>query len=321
MPDLNFDCQLMNLGKLNLIELLEVAQTSKQLAALTSDAFRRQYGSKTIEIYGTIVPLANNRMEVMGSTIRILSPELYFKVLQHFGHVISRIRISYIHIKVEQRNKIHSFIGKYCSDSLVSLEFYPGDDTALFNWQQPFAKVAIIQLFGIINSSQNANMELNEIFPNLRQLSLNHVTTSNPSILDIAFQHLEDIEIVEHNNDGFPFDNRSPIEKLFTKNANIKNLQLFDCDLGNYIEMMNKVLPHLQTLGLSWNEYAGKLSIANQAKFDVNTLIEFMEQRSELNRLSLVFPGEKVYDQLNEHFKDGWAFNGTKNHFSIERLA
>lgn len=96
---------------------------------------------------------------------------------------------------------------------------------------------------------------MNEIFPELRRLTLDSVHVSNAEIFNTKFPHLKHVKIrfslpldgeAPNLNDDDSLKNAMAIKNLFEKNPQIKNVVLVHCT-KEQVKIVQTALPKLES--------------------------------------------------------------------------
>lgn len=137
-------------------------------------------------------------------------------------------------------------------------------------YQNPAENVEYLTLQGKIVPPKK--IRLNEVFPELRELTLYSIYVSDPNIFDVKFPHLnqvtikyqpmvdEKFEIMKNGKIDFIKNAASrrvlknaklSVQNLFEKNPQIKNVVLDHC-ASDYIYTVVNTLPNLKTFNTSY---------------------------------------------------------------------
>lgn len=121
-------------------------------------------------------------------------------------------------------------------------------------FKSPDKNVRNLTIQGKLDSSSRADLQLNKLFPELCQLTLDSIRVSDLTILDVHFPHLETIIIrfppmeIEQIQASSEFKATEPaIKKFLEKNPQIKAVELIYCP-HHYHIMVNNVLPSFRSL-------------------------------------------------------------------------
>lgn len=113
----------------------------------------------------------------------------------------------------------------------------------------PVRNIQSLVLEGEIKLPRNSKLMLNEIFPELRKLTLNSVSVPDPSVFYVKFPHLKHLKIAYPK---LPLNEPSEAMKnLFMKNSQIVNVEVVCCS-PNYHRMAVDYLGSLETFDATY---------------------------------------------------------------------
>jgi len=253
-------------------DLLNVAHLNKEVA---DDVFKQNFANRTIEIFGTTEFDLGENLIVSDFDIQIHDYDIFEKTLKRFGDVIEKINIQLFKADDVNRFAIASEIGRYTSNSLKSIRLVLCDTKMIDKFEKPFTKLEELIIIGdlspsnAIYSAQSQLKKLNTIFPNLRKLSLDPLMISDPNVLDVQFESLENIHIgflnVPHEVPVDVYSNytKPALVTLFRKNQIIQHLQMDDCYSLDFLHMAAHHLTILHELDIRFamlkEEYQGPI--------------------------------------------------------------
>lgn len=242
--------------------------------------------------------------------------KLFTVVLQKFGHLIKNIEINYDDIDMDQSNEISELLAEHCSNSLISMELIQWDKSALKIFKIPFTSVQNLTIHGDLKLKSSAfynpfskkAMKLNKMFPELRQLNLNHMFVSMPSVLGVKFPALETVSIIffpqpfnEPRVDYFT-KTKPAMESLFANNPHIRRLSLSNCNSFDYLKIASNHLLNLEQIDVDFvplkeHDFEMKIAFPNVKKLQVkmSKRIDFFKTSSfgQLKELNLLRSGSK----------------------------
>lgn len=271
---------LMILEKLELYDLLQVVQTSKYFSNLAEDVFRRRYSSKIFDITSLDRFHGDSRdlVSVTHTHIYIENVQLSALILRVFGHLIHQISINFFYITSVERNHIERVIENFCSESLNRIDFLGFDIDVLSTFTKPLRGVERVTIQGKFISSDVNVLGLNELFPNLRQLSLSYIDVFHPNMFDVQFLQLEHFDInlqrisVQQSPEDFIRNMKMAVENLLRKNPTIKSLILSDCDSLDVLKIVSEYSLNLEEITVNFialDQYKGKqMDFFNVKKVD-----------------------------------------------------
>lgn len=175
MTDIDVDCLEYIFNCLDLIDLLNVADSSKYLGRVGEPIFRRKFGKNTILLAS--VRLSWKRFyEVHSDCKLIMDFKTSLQLLRCFGHLVARIEFfsnvsqkCVAHISpTESAIRILSYINEYCAMHLSEIKLSDCKQNALKCLTKPFMKV---QKVDISCCSFDENW-LSRFFPNMQHLTV-----------------------------------------------------------------------------------------------------------------------------------------------------
>lgn len=268
--------QLEILEELDLYSLTVTTKSNKKLSPLADVIFKRKFASKAIGIFGPLAVDPRYSVHMLDNLITNYSIEVFSLILSTFGHLIRKVVIGYNGITLEQRKDIHNLINEYCSTSLTAIELIEWDENVLESFTTALPKVEQLTLSGNLKTKSSGifsifddkSMELNEIFPGVRQLTLDSLYVTDSSILNIQFPRLEHVKVEllapPFNRPFFDYFTKTKpaIRKLFEKNPQIRYLSVNNCNSLDYLRIISDNLPSLEGLEVNFRrleeKYAGE---------------------------------------------------------------
>lgn len=219
---MNLDCQLLILERLNLSALLNVAQTNNHFLQLSTEIYRRKYSSRTISIRSSDFSPEFEEIYVAKyfDYIIITNLEIAGKMLNIFGHFITKLSLKCTDMVSNNVENITRAINDHCTDSLIQFEMDDCIDDVWTNLQLPFKKIKSVTLSGNVKTE---NVALNDLFPKLRELFLKDVEIYDRNAFRQTFPHLEHLLVVILEIEGFV---ETDVVEMITKNKQLKSLSL-----------------------------------------------------------------------------------------------
>lgn len=322
------DLLLIILEHLTFLDLLDVAQTSKYFAFLSSYVFRQKLAHKTIEI-GSFNKGITELLELdIGSelesaevgtkakaetktTIVLENYDLVLSTFQTFGADIKNLKIDFRAMAPEIRHQIYQLITRYCSDTLKSLYLNQCDENTLSNFVVPMTGLEVLTMTSVLGSSKNS-FQLNEIFPNLVQLNLQDVNILDSNVLDVNMPRLTQFSVTVSI---IHVEIYEIIETFIKRNAQIRDLSLNYINSFNYLKLASGHLKDLERLQLNLailtEDYTGpkihfgnvKHLKMNWGSFDFSDVLSF----NELESLDLTGDGSECSEfagQFGSHLTE-----------------
>lgn len=326
LTDLHLDCLESIFRYLPLRDLLNVADSNKQLRKAAELVFSLKHGTKTIEIFETIFKSGSScprYSRFLSHWFKTVNLKVPLQLLRCFGHLICKILINICKIVIVDCAESLSiyfghiifYIKKYCNfESLTELTVINPPVGVLNNFVKPFPNVHSVG----VNASELKSISLNESFPRMRTLTYYPINNCSYRI-NTHFSN------VVHFKINTSYGNWEPAATIQTLQLNpqLHSLSLpFYRDSNIIVRNINTMLPHLQELCLKeihcFNrsmmfhfETIKRFTIAYGASF---TAIPFSFKK--LEELNLRFDGSLTC--LTYEHEDFYSF--IQNHPTILRL-
>lgn len=191
LTEMNLDCIEYILERLNFMDLLNVAQSNKKLNLVSCTVFLRRYRRDNWLCLEGSEFRRNLRLVVWqhGSRTKFIPRDTNtgLKILRHFGHLFSGIKINYRNMSSKERQWIEYLLSEnsgFC-DMKIALVHCPED--ALTWIQKPLENIRDVRITG----QSNLNFDqLNEKFPNMQTLKLKWVEIVDGKCIERAFLSL-----------------------------------------------------------------------------------------------------------------------------------
>ncbi|XP_055306317.1 uncharacterized protein LOC129570651 [Sitodiplosis mosellana] len=250
LTDVNADCLEHIFKHLSLIDLLNVADSNKQLKPAADLVFASQYGKRSMNI-----DVERKTVDLRGEDTDLLTAKILwsfrFKLLRCFGHLITELKIVHVrsHGPSQKDSKcaaeIDRYVNEYCADSLVEIEFENCNASTLDDLKKPFSKVETLYIIGCELGSKLS--ELDKWFPKVRRLGFLSANELLSGCNYIAVRFLE----LQHLSLYLPFDEKNSLSKkyfagLLRLNPNLRSLYISGYFDAEYLQSVSKHLLHLE---------------------------------------------------------------------------
>lgn len=303
MLNLDVRSQMCILEKMDLPDLLRVAETNKHLSQVAVEVYKQNFIDKPLKIQAPTFP---NRFKMkVGNEIIVTDVEIVLKILEVFGSSIRVLRVQYERIDFEDAKKITQHINQFCSESVTQIGFSGITKNIWYLLKKPFASVHDVAFRKIVEPAKG--MKLNQKFPQLRTLMLLDTIVKEPKIFGCKFSHLDHLFIttLRRKND---FANQT--KYLLENNPQIRHLSV-QHNFRSFLENITNKLQHIETLELLWpqDDYSDgnqiqlnhvKKLIVTSNSFPVPTKIEF----TKLEEIECF-----CYPELNNEYIDYMGLN------------
>lgn len=315
--DINIDCQEHIFKHLDLIDLLNIADTSKQFKIAADLVYRKMYGDKPVYI-SSILP-CRNEQEKFGEEIEnIQYAQTCLQLLRNFGQLITSLKLDPINL-LEKTNRekwftllfkcVITYINEYCAESLTKLHIHQCPNGYL-KFLKPLPNVETVKMdsFGFDGLSKDS---LNKLFPKMNVLEYIDFNQSL-GIIENHFPHLNQLNVFRGRGHNIvSWNSISP--DVLELNPQILCLKF---NIGSDLDVLRSIenLQHLEELHFMWDtkythvDYFGEqfwFRTVKKFKISFNTAaLPVMPFR--MNRLELfdVSANAILYDELYEFFRN-----------------
>lgn len=236
------DCQILILEQLDLSSLLNIAQTNGEFFQLANDVYRHRFGDRALSIRSSDfnAELDDILIAKNFNYIIVTNTEIAVKIIRIFGSIIKSVMLHCSGMKRSDVEEITKAMNDNCTDSLVRLEILDSSDLVWKSFQSPFKHVEALTLESNVQTNEVA---LNELFPNLSELSLKDVEIFNRSAFRQTFPHLEHLLLVIFEMDGFV---DADVIDMIQKNPQLESLSLENASM-KLLKFVNEQLPKLKS--------------------------------------------------------------------------
>lgn len=224
--DLNEDCLLMIFDRLQLLDLIAIAETNEHLYHVTISAARQRFVKKPLKLHGPYTKSVDDRGTAIVENddfVKLSNLKTIHKVLTLYGHVITNLDVEYrTDSQVQDLNRMINVI---CSDSLIDYHVSGGFFGFFNHFEKPFKHVQSLSLTGSFDYLGNSAYNLSELFPSICHMSFGDMHVFNdPNGIVGFYPHLVHVEL-ELCDERIGF-NETIIQNLITANRHIRSLKL-----------------------------------------------------------------------------------------------
>lgn len=298
ITDLDDDCLEYIFKKLNLSDLLNVADSSKSFKKALNLAYLSKYGKNFIVCIYKMMPSQNQSLQIRGNRIRIGDLSTGLKMLRCFGHLLMKFGVDYKYAKRCHHSEVDRYLNKYCADNLKIIAM---DNTQLWtmeNIKKPFSKVHLLVFIDCRLGENLTNFK--KWFPELKDLTFikENVVTDRKSIVK-RFPQLKHFIIELHQKDEYTFK-KSHIKKALCMNPQIQYLEIRGDVLdAKFLHSISDHLQLIRKLCVVWNldcfNYDGIIHFRNVIQFEFK--VDVYENK---NTDTIIIPKIPFsFDQLN----------------------
>lgn len=193
--------ELESLNKENLLSLLDwmdfdgiiyMAESNETFNKLIIDTYitgKFGFHEKPVHITNAEPSTAGVRIESNGIWINGFAQTL--RILQNFGHLISRLELNSHTFDSDQVKIIGYNINEHCAPSLREFILNDGIASPFAHWYNTFERCEAIEFRHL--AQHNTNFEMHRIFPNLHRLYIHTTEYSELNFIEHKFAHLQQV--------------------------------------------------------------------------------------------------------------------------------
>lgn len=352
--DLNVDCMFLIFGHLEFADLLNMAQLNPQMSMLSTAAFRYKYSHLPIVINDDFTlphksfellnlggvkidtdtlrrdfellglpkkPKTNEKptFYITETSIHLKSYDAILKTFKYLRPSNTKLRLVYSYDRNVQAKILSYFINKL-SESLLEVEFVDVKENTLGYIKKPLVNIFKVTFTGNFTNNSTSNLPLNELFPNLRHLSLN---MNKGAGFDYYNCHMPHLQHVFFYGEFYPSDEninpeyavaRNAFENMIKKNSQIRSIHLYRTE-DVTIRTINTFLPLLESLTI---DHVNGLDSVIYGDYRFENITTFAIGNAYTSPENLHFPRlQTLRFHFIEIFLDKWLqFMNEHNHVS-----
>lgn len=304
------DVVLLIFVQLDFDDLIYMSATNSKFNKIAEMVFHQKYSDYEIRIISSVQIEQCPKFHVSEDWEKFIEiPESQWieDVFKYAGKWIHKIAIE--SDNMYNRSKLTDTIVTYTAESLVELQLNYIECDTFESFTVPFTALEELH-FSIDEGAPSANMlPLNQIFPNLRRMSVSLSIDLDNNLFDCKFSQLEHVEVsINYYNAKKQKDD---IECLLRKNPQIQSLTTWGYP-SDYVITINKLLPKLANLTLY--EFGG---LKETVHFEnVKNLQMFEKAPNTLDKITFS-QLESILMDFNDN--DEWMIF-FKNHRNLNKL-
>ncbi|XP_055315906.1 uncharacterized protein LOC129575828 [Sitodiplosis mosellana] len=259
------ETKLTDLEQLDFCELLNAANTNEEFSLAAADVFKRKFANKPILMKQSI-NVSNNEALVHDRYISISNHSIAVRVLEHFGSHILQLGIDNEFHENELKQLI-GLIDQKCSN-LTLLGIESRNWNILDDVQRRFNTVEAIAFKGKYNKLGSKTLNLNEMFPNVHNLTLGDIELKDVDDSVTNIPNLRYLQLIFANPN---ISDRDVFKNFIEKNPQIKELTLKNTNTS-FVKFASEHLLNLDVLTLcpiKYVDYTGEIHFKNVKKFSL----------------------------------------------------
>lgn len=233
--------------------MLRLTELDGVFSSHAKELIERKLAEKTI-VFGTPYmrpSLKNSFVQENDDFIRIQNFAVASTMLQNFGHLIQSLRIDEYFLDAKAK-EIYRLVNLHCSDTLKKIHLRNSMQDFSDEFKKPFNQVKTVHLESDLRNLADVEMNLSELFPEMRQLILGQLKIYNTKSIEIKFPQLQfiDVEVFGHNIQGRITED--VVERIIKKNPQICNLILKNAP-PKLVKVANTELIEIKTLRITYD--------------------------------------------------------------------
>lgn len=338
ITDVNTDCLENIFERLNIKDLLNVADANKWLRVAAVSAYRHKFGQKAVNLSGL-----NSSVTGINCTSNEVITYGLKKILQFvrcFGPVIQKLCINYSWSSRKNYTRLDRYVNEFCAETLNELEYREKRTILMEMPVKLFTNVDYLDIFE--SNLGNQFGEIMKSFPNVRHMKLYPVRIIGNSI-EINIPHLVKLSI-DLNFAKTNRINHKNVVEMVHMNPQLRSLCLSipDClpffSFTHLLDIVNNN-PLIAMLVVECGPKFGTVANRKELLDLVNALpllekcfldsfllrfedvIEFMDRAEHLKMFCFHFtePKDQQFDALKTRLGNEWHSNNQYGMVKLER--
>lgn len=301
---------------------MSMTKTNTYISVVVANEIRSRFVKKrlTLKIEQTFI---DEDFVEEAKFIILRNVSIIVNLLNDFGYLIQNLKLETSEdANCYSVNTIFWLIQEKCSNSLLQLNLNRLEHSFLRNISKPFKNLENLTLIGTFMGLSNRQFAVNEIFPALRHLELDFITSYGSKAIQIALNYpfLEHLDLninpeLDHHSDSYlseavavdllkknpqikrlSIDNGTPkILKVAADELNIEELQLYHFNERNQIYDFYFENVKIFKIGIFYYTFPANIKFSDKLEeFEVNVpteknqkYLEIIEQSKGLRRLRI----------------------------------
>lgn len=239
--------------------MVSIAETKEYFSLLAVDVFKQNYVRYSLQIQDPFrhafvgdndTRLNRNLVNykvVSGQKLVINHYRTILNVLKHFGHIVSKLHITYTSTYEEMDiTEISKFVNVYCCETLTELYIDSFQMNFFENMPNPFKVLTKLSIKGEFQAF-DGQLKIEELFPVVHDLTLLPIFIPNGAAIHRRFSNLEILHVhIWQMKNSLRFT-QDDVEALLRKNPQIRCVRFNYCTRP-FLKTVNKILPNLVQL-------------------------------------------------------------------------
>lgn len=261
ITDLKVHCLENIFQKLDLNDLLNVAESNKYFKEAAGMAFRQRYGAKKVWLNKPRL-LTQQKLCVYSANIIIEDVKTSLRILRSFGGLITKLEITENKVSSDWEftdkfgvyqiiyNTIMSYVNQFCAKTLKEFALVMVPKTALNQLKNPFISLKTLNLFSCHLSKEL--LPLDELFPNIQNLILNFNEIDDATVIEEHWPCLKHFEVnIDRHN-----IQKKHVEEILCLNPQLQSLKISSGWDADILRSASKFLQLIECLEIG-NHFGG----------------------------------------------------------------
>lgn len=257
---------------------MNVAEINEEFAQIAAGVFKRKFANKLFVLREVSF---ETHLHEKNDVIFIEKFNMTLEVFKLFGPFISKLKIKY---ERDQGHLMKQILKVINPDAIKMLHLENYDRFILNDITKPFPNAEHVAFIGEYNKLGSDALNLNEMFPKMRHLSLGYLYVSHRNSIFQHFEHLESLHTAFTNRDGYT---EKHIEKLIEINPQIRKMFVYYGSIG-FLQFLNTNLPNLEYLQVPFmiqSDNENKISLSNVKHLKTRGSLEYLFENVNFEQL------------------------------------
>lgn len=259
LTEMNVDVLFITLNYLDTFDLLRVSQTNAKFHSVAAAVFRHKYhyvkmSAEMSQGYHFKAKQEDDKVHIDNENkhLTIFDFEHGIELLKRFGKSMKKIEISrFISHYDANMVEICRNVNEYASE-ITYLRLEVINEILLSNFTAPFVQLEELEC-SFLEERRTTPRMVNELFPNLKKLTVSLLGNVAPSFFVANFPHLETVKYINKlilSSTTSHQLNISKVEDFLEKNPQIRSID-YQHFPDSFIKVVHKHLPKLERICLS----------------------------------------------------------------------
>lgn len=318
ITDLNEKCLKHIFSQLEFSDLLNVANSTKQLREAAGEIYTARYGDRLVRYNGDAMTRKGLETDVTDAAIIINDGRSCLKMLRGFGALFTRLKLNFNRIGQKRSQAIAQTLNEYCPKTLIELEWHYCPVKSMNHAIGKFIKLTSLRIVsGFVGLKMG---QFTHLFPQLQRLELVDVEVAERKCVERTFHGLRHLKLSIESRKGTDFL-KSNVKAALDLNPQLTSFSIiYGCDL-KLLSYINDKLPLLETLEIqnARNKFyssAEPIVVFNRVK---NLTLDLVDSKDSFTNIPFAFRCLRKFT-LNAcaRYRDEWVDFAVQNQRLVE---